>query len=774
VIKRGFILTPTYRVVAGRPEVHLHSVLEDGRPALIVDDRLTPYFFVRTADASAIGTATPGLRLLPTELRDFAGAPVSRIETILPKDVPPLRARLGDAGVECLEADLRFAYRYLIDRGIRGAFTVDGPFERRAGVGRVYRNCALMPADFTPALRVLSLDLETSPDGKRLYSVAMAGAGGERVLLVGKAAVAGAEVVPDEATLLERFIAHVRRVDPDVLTGWNVCDFDLSVILRACRRAGLRCALGRTDDELEVRQDQSFTRESRAILCGRQVLDGLALLRSAFVRLDDYRLETAAQTLLGKGKLFAGPHRGAQIEAAYRDDPATLVAYNLQDARLVLEILERTGLVELAVRRSLLTGMQLDRVSAQVASVDFLYLGALRARGRVAPSVRGMDDRRGAAIAGGLVLDSRPGLYRNIVVFDFKSLYPSLIRTFNVDPLTHVPAPGPSADVVRTPGGAAFRRDEAGILPALVARLAEERARAKREGDAVAAQAVKILMNSLFGVLGSPISRLFSPAVANAITLAGQHVIRLAAGVVRERGHEVIYGDTDSLFVDIGEPDTGRAGVRGRELCALVGDEVGAAIRREFGCESHLELEFEKVYARFFMPEVRGGMTGSKKRYAGLVADGAAEAVEVVGLEAVRRDWSPVARRFQRELLDRVFHDAPVVEYIREQIDALRAGRFDAELSYRKAIRKPLGEYTKTTPQHVKAARKMADGVGRIVTYVMTTAGPEPVGRTTAAPDYEHYVTQQLRPIADAILRFLAAPDFDTLSGARRQLSLFE
>jgi DNA polymerase-2 len=774
VVKRGFILTPTYRVVAGRPEVHLHSILDDGKPALIVDDRLVPYFFVRTADAAVVAGAVPNLRLVPTELRDFAGEKVSRVETALPQDVPPLRGRLADAGVDCLEADLRFAYRYLIDRGIRGAFTVDGPYERRPGVGRVYRNCALMPADFTPSLRVLSLDVETSPDGKRLYSIAMAGAGGERVLLVGSAPVEGAEVVPDEYTLLERFIAHVRRVDPDVLTGWNVCDFDLNVILRACRQAGIRCALGRTDDELDVRQDQSFTRESRAVLCGRQVLDGLALIRSAFIRLDDYRLETAAQALLGKGKLFSGPHRGAQIEDAYRNDPAALVAYNLQDARLVLEILARTGLVELAVRRSLLTGMQLDRVSAQVASVDSLYLSALRARGRVAPSVRGMDDRRGTAISGGLVLDSRPGLYRNIVVFDFKSLYPSLIRTFNIDPLTHVPEALRGADLVRTPGGAEFRRDEPGILPALVARLGEERARAKRDGDAVAAQAVKILMNSLFGVLGSPISRLFSPAVANAITLAGQHVIRVAAEIVRELGHEVIYGDTDSLFVDIDEPDTGRAGVRGRELCARVGDEVGAAIRREFGCESHLELEFEKVYARFFMPEVRGGVMGSKKRYAGLVVDGDRETVEIVGLEAVRRDWSAVARRFQRELLDRLFHDQPVVDFIREQLDALRAGRFDDELAYRKAIRKPLGDYTKTTPQHVKAARKVVGGVGRIVTYVVTTAGPEPVGRTTAAPDYEHYVTQQLRPIADAVLRFLQAPDFDTLSGARRQLSLFE
>src|SRR5581483_4979874 len=391
-VERGFILTPTYRLVRGRPEVHLHAVLKRGEPALLVDDRQAPYFFVRAADAGAVAAAASGARVVPSGLCTFAGEPVVRVEVAVPQDVPPLRTRLGEAGVACFEADLRFAYRYLIDRGIRGGFTVEGPWERRPGVGRVYRNPALAPADFAPTLRVLSLDVETSLDGARLYSIACAGAGGERVFLVHPRDVPGAEVVRDERTCVERFLAHVRAVDPDVLTGWNVCEFDLGVVLRLCRRHGLRCALGRTEDELDIRRDQTFTREPRAILCGRLVLDGLALLRSSFVRLEDYRLETAAQAILGRGKLFAGEHRGAEIEAAYRDDPAALVAYNLEDARLVLAILERTGLVELAVRRSLQTGMQCDRVSAQIAAVDSLYLNALRARGRVAPSVAGADD----------------------------------------------------------------------------------------------------------------------------------------------------------------------------------------------------------------------------------------------------------------------------------------------------------------------------------------------------------------------------------------------
>jgi len=772
VSERGFILTPTYRVVARRPVVHLYAVLENGAPVLVVDDRLVPYFFVPAAAAERVAAFGAGARLVPSELRTFAGEPVLRVEVALPQDVPPLRGRLAQAGIACLEADLRFAYRYLIDRGIRGGFSVEGAFEQRPGVGRVYRNPELAPADFAPRLRVLALDIETSLDGAHLYSLAMAGAGGERVLMVGRHPVAGAEVVPDEWSLLERFLAHVRSVDPDVLTGWNVCDFDLTLLLRFCHRAGLTCTLGRSDDELELQRDQSFTRESRAILCGRQVLDGLALLRSAFLRLEDYRLETAARALLGRGKLIGPEHRGTEIEAAYREDPARLAAYNLEDCRLVLEILERTGLVDLAVRRSLLTGMQLDRVGAAIASVDSLYLGALRTRDRVAPSVGAVDAPTGT-IVGGLVLDSRPGLYRNILVFDFKSLYPSIIRTFNIDPLTFAPGDVAEGSVVRTPGGAAFRRDETGVLPELVARLAVERARARTAGDGVGAQAIKILMNSLFGVLGSPASRLFSPAVANAITTAGQYVIRLAAGAVEALGHQVIYGDTDSLFVDLGEPDTARAAARAEELRAAIASAVAEAITRDFGCASHLELEFEKVYVRFFLPEVRGGATGSKKRYAGLVVGAKGEELDVVGLEAVRRDWSGVARRFQRELLGLVFHDRPVADFIRAFVGDLRAGRFDGELAYRKAIRKPLAQYTKTTPPHVKAARKQTTAAGRIVTYVVTGAGPESVGETTAPPDYGHYVTQQLQPIAEAILRFLGGPDFEEIIGARRQLSLF-
>src|SRR5262249_60067054 len=136
-----------------------------------------------------------------TTLRTVAGGPVARVGVGLPGDVPPLRTRLGQQGVPTFEADVRFAIRYLIDRGLRGAFEVDGVAQPRRS-GRLYHNPTLRPSAWTPSLRVLSLDIETSPDARALYSIAVAGAGGDRVFLLGRRAVAGADVFPDERSLV--------------------------------------------------------------------------------------------------------------------------------------------------------------------------------------------------------------------------------------------------------------------------------------------------------------------------------------------------------------------------------------------------------------------------------------------------------------------------------------------------------------------------------------------------------------------------------------------
>jgi len=191
---------------------------------------------------------------------------------------------------------------------------------------------------------------------------------------------------------------------------------------------------------------------------------------------------------------------------------------------------------------------------------------------------------------------------------------------------------------------------------------------------------------------------------------------------------------------------------------------------QSFHLESFLEIEFETHYQRFLMPTVRGSRTGSKKRYAGLVraADGACDLV-FKGLESVRTDWTPLARRFQRELYRRIFLREPYEDYLREVLRDLYAGRLDRELVYRKRLRRPLDSYKTNVPPHVQAARKLSEP-GSAVSYVITRSGPEPVEEVIPAPDYEHYRERQLAPVADGILHFVGTR-FDEVTGA--QLAFF-
>ena len=360
-------------------------------------------------------------------------------------------------------------------------------------------------------------------------------------------------------------------------------------------------------------------------------------------------------------------------------------------------------------------------------------------------------------------MTSRPGLYNNVLVLDFKSLYPSIIRTFLIDPLGLAEGLLHPENAIEGYRGAMFSRTEH-FLPDIIAGLWQQRDEAKKQQDAPRSQAIKILMNSFYGVLGSGGCPFYDPRLASSITMRGHDIMQTTAGWIEDAGYEVIYGDTDSTFVFTGDDCTPRqAELIGTQLQDMINRRWRETLKQDFNLHCHLEIEFETHFRRFFMPTIRGSEEGSKKRYAGVVVKEGKEQLIFKGLENVRSDWTALARQFQEKLYALVFAEQSPEDYIRSLLSDIRAGKQDNLLVYARRLRKPLNAYTRTQPPHVKAARQADEmnlATGKplqyqhktTVRYVVTIAGPQAVGYVTQPPDYEHYIEKQIRPIAESIL----------------------
>ena len=761
----GFILYPTYRIEGNKALVYLFGRLENGESFLTISD-FHPYFFIKESDLKK-ALQCQEFKHEKTAFADFKGNKVIKVILNLPKEVPPLRQALEAEGVACYEADIRFAYRFLIDHGLQGSLDIQGDYKQGNRVDRIYTHPVLKPSDHFPSnLRVLSIDIEMDESGKRIFCISLYTNDFQKVIIHTDKKLKNAISVPSEEELLRTFSDLVLKLDPDILTGWNMIDFDLFKIHELFKKYKLPFQLGRTEWECKLRRYESFFQDSTADFAGRMVLDGMSLLKWNFIRLDDYKLETAAQTFLGEGKLIEGgiANRCQEVEKFYKTDQQKLVDYNLKDSELVYRIIEKTGVLKLSIQRSLLAGMQLDRVKASIASLDSVYLKELRKRKIVAPS-SGYDERE-ERIKGGYVMESKPGIYDFLIVCDFKSLYSSIICTFNIDPYSFV-EDCKGKNLIKAPNGACFRNEE-GVLPMLIQHLWAQRDAAKKEKNPVASFAIKTLMNSFFGVLANPTCRFYSNAIANAITHFGQHLIKMTAKKIEEMGYEVIYSDTDSVFINSRADSLEEAEKIGERVQKEIDRFFTDHVAKEYVRKSFLDLEFEKTYVRFLMPKVRSGEEGSKKRYAGLLLKDGKEQVQFVGLEAVRRDWTELAKRFQHALFDKVFHKQEVADFIRSFVKDLKAGKFDNLLVYKKAIRKELAEYTKTTPPHVKAARMMGSLETNLIEYVMTLNGPQPIPAKSKI-DYEHYIDKQLKPIADTVLIFFNQKFDDILKGSEQR-----
>ncbi|WP_076408644.1 DNA polymerase II [Shewanella sp. UCD-KL12] len=723
-------------------------------------------------------------------LKTFTHEPVTALYCHSSQVFRQLTRMAVDLNIRLFETDIRPEHRYLIERYIAldvefaGSFINTEPNLPQFSAQRARKSSLDIP------LSAISLDFECSMAGV-LYSVGLYGVyNGEtysKVIMVAQVeeqqALEGAEYiewVESEVALIHALIDWFTQYDPDIIIGWAVVTFDLALLYRRANHHGIKLVIGRGGLPLSWKVQDKFRPETLN-LPGRVVLDGIDWLRAAFYQFDSFSLEFVSRALLDEGKALPSgekgvDNRGGEITELFNNDKVALAHYNLTDSRLVWEIFEKTQLFDFAIERSRLTGLELGRVGGSVAAFNNLYLPHLHRSGFVAPA---MATSKGLESPGGYVMDSIPGLYKDVLVLDFKSLYPSIIRTFLIDPKGLVT--GLTEDDIETVEGfigARFSRHSP-ILPGLIETLAQRREEAKLEANKPLSQAIKIIMNSLYGVLGSQGCVFHDARLASSITLRGHEIMKQTRAWIEELGYQVIYGDTDSTFVWLGN-EAVKTEVKqiGDSIVATINAKWRDKLFNEMKLDCFLELEFESHFEQFFMPTLRGSTEGSKKRYVGAFTDSNDELKLVFkGMEQVRSDWSPLARRVQAELYYRLFAKQDLMEYLQNVVNDLMQGKLDAELVFSKRLRRDIEDYTAKSSPHIKAAKLMHQHTGEDkfskkgakVDYVITLNGAEPISFRQGLIDYHYYLSKQLEPIAEPVLSILSQRFSDIAS---KQMSL--
>lgn len=781
----GFLLTRHWRDTPAGSEITLWLATDAGPQMVVLPPQESVAFIPAEQQAAAtrLLAGERDWRFAPLELKDFRQRPVVGLYCRQQRQLQKLDKLLRENGITLYEADVRPPERFLMERFITAPVWFSG---QPAG-DRLTQTRLKPHPDYRPPLKWVSLDIETTRHGE-LYCIGLEGCGQRDVYMLGPENGDAShldfnlEYVASRPQLLEKLNAWFARHDPDVLIGWNVVQFDLRVLQKHAERYGIPLNLGRGySPALEWREHGFKPGVFFAQASGRLIIDGIEALKSAFWNFESFSLEAVSRELLGEGKAINNPwQRMEEINQRFAEDKPSLARYNLKDCELVTRIFQHTELMPFLLERASVNGLAVDRHGGSVAAFGHLYLPRMHRAGFVAPN---LGDVAPEASPGGYVMDSQPGLYDSVLVLDYKSLYPSIIRTFLIDPVGLVEGMAQPDDAHSVAGyrGARFSRTNH-CLPAIVNQIWQGREEAKRQGNKPLSQALKIIMNAFYGVLGTSACRFFDPRLASSITLRGHDIMRQTRELIEAEGFDVIYGDTDSTFVWLKSAhDEERAAEIGRHLVATVNQWWQQHLRAEFNVESALELEYETHFSRFLMPTIRGAEQGSKKRYAGLIRSGDKAHMVFKGLETVRTDWTPLAQKFQQELYLRIFTKQPYQDYIRETVRQLMDGELDDRLTYSKRLRRPLGEYQRNVPPHVRAARiadEQNQKLGRPllyqkggkIRYVMATSGPEPLEVRTTPLDYDHYLTRQLQPVADGILPFMQ-DDFATL--VTGQLGLF-
>ncbi|MBI4738049.1 hypothetical protein HY772_00525 [Candidatus Woesearchaeota archaeon] len=789
----------TYKVIEGKARIYIYGKDVSGRQICVIDPNFEPYFYVILKKPNK--ETENAIAALSTAKKDEQGRVVRvvaarkfyktkeidalKVYTDLPSSVPLLReaAKEIDGVAEVLEADILFARRYLIDKKIiplvvTKAEAIEVPLNLRVPAylaSKVWQDASPLDESATLTdLHVLAFDIETyNPEGKviaperfPIVMLSLYSKNFKRVLTWKKftTELSYVEFVDSEAALLERFKEIISEQSPDVLTGYYSSGFDLPYILTRCHKNKIALDISRDYSESYQRKKGDDVQIS-----GLAHLDVLSFVRrvvSKNMKTESLKLDNVALELLGEQKV---PVDLSGLAAAWDSGDAAMLStfceYNLVDSKLTHDLFLK--LMPNMIEFVKLIGQPLTSVCDMAFSqfVEWYLIKKTTDFNALIPNKPGYQEtshRMSTRVQGAFVFEPKPGLYHDVAVFDFRSLYPSIITSHNISPETlnaecqkdqryTVPLEG-STDY--------FCLDKKGFFATILTEVIDRRAQVKKQMKTATAKekvfldaaqsSLKILANSFYGYLGFSAARWYSKECAAATTAFGRYYIHKVIDSAGVAGFTVLYSDTDSVFLWLNK--------KNEKDAHTFQDKINSEL------PGMMELDFEGVFKAALFVTTKDEGTGAKKKYALVDSSGH---LKIKGFETVRRNSAVIAKETQEEVLKIIMvQDKPsdALAYVKNVLARLRAHEYPVEkVVIKTQITKNTESYDSIAP-HVAVARRMnacgsTVSPGDIIEWVVTAGKGKirdkakmPSEITSADYDPDYYIENQIIPSIENIL----------------------
>lgn len=773
----------------------------DGKAYELFDGGFWPYFYLlpnAEMDADELMRLLSGVDASAKEVKAVKKR-VGGVESTLykvvvssPLEVPKLSSRATRYGM-CYEYDIPFAKRYAIDNDIVPLSSYVAEVEERDG--RLFIKSMKRSNGNAVNFNILWFDIEVynplgvpragkDPVIMISYSYKSGGRSGASVLTYKSIAKDFVHSVKNEKELFSEFISKVKELDIDIISGYNTANFDIKYMLERAQLLGISFNLSRFEGDTKLEKHGLV---ERVKIAGRVHVDMYNVVKfisivgatENILRFNNKTLKSVYEAISGNKKTTVEKTDIFKLWDGGRKELEELAEYNLSDSLALQKVYDTFSPITIELARE--TGDVLSDVAVSTTGqlVDYLLMRHAAMAGEIVPNKpddNEMRKRERNPIEGAYVKTPEPGIYDNLVVFDFRGLYPSIIISYNIDPATVCKD---CADYYESPLGVKFNKERGGIMPRILKEFARKRISIKQQYKknpddvylGARSQALKILSNSFYGYLGYARSRWYSRDCAGSVTAYGRQYIKDAMAAAEQNGFGVLYGDTDSTILLLGNKDK----------------DAALAFLKGFNSKlpENMELELEDFYRRgVFVGKKMEGGGGAKKKYALISESGR---IKIKGFELVRRDWSKIARDTQRRVLEIILQEGnaeKAAAVVKSVIKELREGKVKlSELAISTQLRKGIGSYDVKSPELAAAKKAVERGQKRrdevehaVISYVVTKRGSSISDKAELEEfadsyDADYYINHQVIPATMRILKELNF-DEDELKGLGTQKKL--